>query len=88
MALPAADSLAEFRVQSGGMSAEYGRTVGGVINYSTRSGGNEWHGNLFEFHRSTATNARLAIPATAAKPNNVYNQFGGSFSGPVRVPRF
>jgi hypothetical protein len=85
--LPAADSLAEFRVQSGGMSAEYGRTVGGVINYSTRSGGNDFHGDLFEFHRSTATNARLAIPATAAKPNNVYNQFGGSFSGPVRFPR-
>jgi hypothetical protein len=85
--LPAADSLAEFRVQSGGMSAEYGRTVGGVINYSSRSGGNEFHGNLFEFHRSTATNARLAIPATSAKPRNVYNQFGGSFSGPVRIPR-
>ena len=84
--LPGADSLAEFRVQSGGMSAEYGRTVGGVINYSSRSGGNDFHGNLFEFHRSTATNARLAIPATAAKPNNVYNQFGGSLNGPVRIP--
>ena len=85
--LPAADSLAEFRVQSGGMSAEYGRTVGGVINYSSRNGGNQFHGSLFEFHRSTATNARQAIPATAARPNNVYNQFGGSFSGPVRIPR-
>jgi hypothetical protein len=69
------------------MSAEYGRTVGGVINYSTRGGGNEFHGNLFAFHRSTATNARLAIPSTAAKPQNVYNQFGGSFSGPVVLPR-
>lgn len=87
MALPAADALAEFRVQSGGMSAEYGRTVGGVINYSTRGGGNQFHGNLFELHRSTATNARLAIPATAAKPPNVYNQFGGSLGGPVLLPR-
>jgi hypothetical protein len=85
--LPSADSLAEFRVQSGGMSAEYGRTVGGVVNYVTQGGTNTPHGNLYEFHRSTATNARLAIPATAAKPNNVYNQFGGTFGGPVYLPK-
>lgn len=86
-ALPAADSIQEFRVQSGGMSSEYGYTVGGVVNYATQGGSNAFHGNLFENHRSTATNARRAIPATAAKPANVFNQFGGTFNGPVRLPK-
>lgn len=87
LALPGADGLQEFRVQSGGMSAEFGHTVGGVLNYVTKSGGNNLHGTLFENHRSTATNARRAIPATADKPSNIYNQFGGVVGGPVHLPK-
>ena len=83
LALPAADALQEFRVQSGAMSAEYGHTVGGVVNFVTKGGNNEFHGNLFYAHRSTATQTRLALPATAAKPPNVYNQFGGTVGGPI-----
>lgn len=84
---PAADALAEFRVQSGGMSSEFGHSAGGVVNYATRSGDNSWHGSLFEAHRSTATNARRALPALARRPANVYNQFGGTISGPVVLPK-
>lgn len=84
---PGADALAEFRVQSGGMSSEFGHTAGGVVNYATRSGDNGWHGSLFEAHRSTATNARRALPALAPRPVNVYNQFGGTISGPVVLPK-
>lgn len=87
LALPAADALQEFRVQSGGMSAEFGHTVGGVLNYATKGGANELHGTLFENHRSTATNARRALPINTSKPGNVYNQFGGVAGGPVLIPR-
>lgn len=87
LGLPGADGLQEFRVQSGGMSAEFGHTVGGVINYVTKSGTNEFHGTLFENHRSTATNARRALPINTAKPNNIYNQFGGVIGGPVWLPK-
>lgn len=83
---PGADALAEFRVQSGGMSGEFGHTTGGVVNYVTRSGSNDLHGSLFEAHRSTATNARRAIPPLAPRPANVFNQFGGTISGPVLLP--
>lgn len=88
LALPASDSLQQFQVQSGGMSAEFGHTVGGVINYVTKGGTNDFHGNLFESHRSTATNARRALPASSDKPRNIFNQFGGSIGGPVILPRF
>jgi len=84
---PGADAVAEFRVQSGGMSSEFGHTAGGVVNYATRSGDNDLHGSLFEAHRDTATNARRALPALAPRPANVYNQFGGTISGPVVLPR-
>lgn len=85
-ALPSADALQEFRVQSGGMSSEFGRTIGGVVNYVTASGTSALHGNLFASNRNTATTARRAIPAVGAKPINNFNQFGGTVSGPVRLP--
>lgn len=86
-ALPSADALQEFRVQSGGMSPEYGRTVGGVVNYVTASGTNQFHGSLFESNRNTATTARRALPAVGEKPINNFNQFGGTIGGPVLIPR-
>jgi len=85
-ALPAADALQEFRVQSGGMSAEFGRTVGGVISYVTDTGTNQFHGNLFEAVRNTALNARRALPAAGNKPITQFNQFGGTIGGPVWLP--
>jgi len=87
LALPTTDSIQQFQVQSGGMSAEFGHTVGGVVNYVTKGGTNELHGSLFEAHRSTATNARRALPIASEKPANVYNQFGGVIGGPVYLPK-
>ena len=54
---PVLDSVAEFRVQTNSYSAEYGRSNGGVIQVSTRSGSNEWHGTMFEYFRNQALNA-------------------------------
>ena len=78
---PGVDSVEEFKVQSGGMSAEYGFTAGGVINMVTRSGTNKLHGSVYEFLRNDALDARNTFGAT--KPPFRYNQFGASVGGPV-----
>jgi hypothetical protein len=78
---PGVDSVEEFKVQSGGMSAEYGFTAGGVINMVTRSGTNKLHGSVYEFLRNDALDARNTFAAT--KPPFRYNQFGASIGGPV-----
>ncbi len=78
---PGVDSVEEFKVQSGGMSAEYGFTAGGVINMVTRSGTNKLHGSVYEFFRNDALDARNTF--ATSKPPFRYNQFGASVGGPV-----
>lgn len=78
---PGVDSVEEFKVQSGGMSAEYGFTAGGVINMVTRSGTNQLHGSVYNFLRNDALDARNTFAST--KPPFRYNQFGASVGGPV-----
>jgi hypothetical protein len=78
---PGVDSVEEFKVQSGGMSAEYGFTAGGVINMVTKSGTNVLHGSVYEFFRNDALDARNTFAVT--KPPFRYNQFGASVGGPV-----
>ncbi len=58
---PNLDAIQEFKVQTNGLSAEFGRTVGGVVNATLKSGTNDFHGNLFEFHRNNSINARNAF---------------------------
>src|ERR1700687_384930 len=57
-ARPPADSLQEFKLQTSGYSAEYGRLAGGVVSMVLRSGGNQFHGALFEFLRNDLFDAR------------------------------
>jgi hypothetical protein len=68
-------------------SAEFGRFNGGVVNLTTKSGTNGFHGSAFEFVRNEALNARnLFTPATPANPNKPVfrrNQFGFVFGGPI-----
>ena len=65
-------------------SAEYGRNAGSTVNVVTRSGTNQFHGNLFEFLRNDKLVAR---PFFASKRGqNIQNQFGGTFGGPVWIP--
>lgn len=82
---PPVDTIEEFKVQSGTMSAEYGFTAGGVVNMVTKSGTNEFHGSLYEFLRNDKLDARNAFSAT--KPALRYNQFGGTAGGPVLIPK-
>jgi hypothetical protein len=78
---PTVDSIEEFKVQTGTMSAEFGRTAGGVINVVTKSGTNSLHGTLYEFLRNDAIQDRNTF--AAVKEPLRYNQFGGSVGGPV-----
>jgi len=78
------DAVAEFNVQTNTYSAEFGRSGGAVINASFRSGTNQFHGNLWEYHRNSALNATgFFKPAGGVKPPLVRNQFGFTFGGPI-----
>src|SRR3954454_6603377 len=87
--MPSVDALAEFKVQSNVMSAEFGRYGGGVLNVTTRGGTNVYHGNLFEFVRNDIFGANDFFNNLAGKPNPPFrmNQFGGSLGGPIQIPR-
>jgi hypothetical protein len=84
---PVLDSVAEFRVQTNSYSAEYGRSNGGVVQVSTRSGSNEPHGTLFEYFRNEVLNARNLFAAPGPKPLFRRNLFGGVLGGPLRRNR-
>jgi hypothetical protein len=86
---PNVDSVQEFKVQSNTMSAEYGYTLGGVINLVTKSGSNELHGTLYEFLRNDALDANswASNRANGRKSPLRYNQYGGSIGGPIHLPK-
>ncbi|MFB3826182.1 MAG: TonB-dependent receptor domain-containing protein [Bryobacteraceae bacterium] len=84
-ARPPLDSIQEFKMQVTGYSAENGRLAGGVMNMALRTGGNQPHGTLFEFLRNDLFDARNFFDAGKSKLRR--NQFGGTLSGPVFVPR-
>lgn len=84
---PVIESVQEFKVEVNSPPAEFGRFNGGVVNLTTKSGTNNFHGTAFEFVRNEALNARnLFAPATAANPNKPVfrrNQFGFVLGGPI-----
>src|SRR5580700_1686058 len=82
---PVPDAVEEFRVITNTFDAEYGRNSGSVVNVITKSGGNTFHGNLYEYFRNTILDSR-GYPDTT-KPQLNQNQFGGTFGGPVRKDR-
>ena len=80
--IPILDSIAEFRILSSNVDAEYGSFTGGIINVVTKSGTNTFHGNLFEFFRNTNLDARNYFSPERAVFHQ--NQYGGTFGGPIR----
>ena len=77
------DAVAEFKVVTSQMSAEYGRASGAVINASVKSGTNEFHGTAWEFLRNTSLNATGFFKPLTGKPVFQRNQFGFTFGGPI-----
>lgn len=84
-ARPNLDALQEFKMQTTGYSAEYGRLAGGVMNMVLKSGGNQLHGVLFEFLRNDIFDARNFFDAQKSTLRR--NQFGGTAGGPVWIPK-
>ncbi len=78
---PTPDAIEEFRVISNTFDAEYGRNSGAVVNVVTKSGTNQWHGNVYEYFRNTVLNAQGFF--NTVKPQENQNQFGGTFGGPI-----
>ncbi|MCU1325250.1 MAG: hypothetical protein JWN34_620, partial [Bryobacterales bacterium] len=82
--LPSIDALQEFKVESGVFGAEYGRGIA-QVNVSTRAGTNQFHGVAFEFLRNSYFDARNFF--ARVNPPFKRNQFGGTFSGPIIIPK-
>ena len=84
---PSVDALQEFKVETGSYNAEYGHGFA-QVNVISRSGGNQYHGSLFEFLRNSDLDAKNFFD----KPNAPIapfkrNQFGGTVGGPVQIPK-
>jgi Carboxypeptidase regulatory-like domain len=82
-AIPNLDSIAEFRILTNNFDAEYGNYSGGQINVITKSGTNNFHGNLFEFFRNTDLNTANFFNGGQRGAYH-QNQFGGTIGGPIR----
>jgi outer membrane receptor protein involved in Fe transport len=86
---PSINTVREFKVDNSTFSAEYGRNSGAIVNIATRSGTNEFHGELFEFLRNDRLDARNFFNFTSRRPPPFKrNQFGGNIGGPVYLPHF
>lgn len=85
---PPPDAIAEFKVQTNSMSAEFGRSGGAVLNVTIKSGTNQLHGTAYEFLRNSALDAKnfFDSPANPIPPFKL-NQFGFSVGGPAFVPK-
>ena len=81
---PSIDTIQEFRIDNSTFSAEYGQSSGAVVNIDTRSGTNDLHGELFEFLRNDALDARNFFALSSDRPPPFKrNQFGGHLGGPI-----
>ena len=81
---PALSSVQEIKVDNSTFSAEYGQNSGAVVNVATRSGTNEFHGDLFDFFRNDALDARNFFQFTSDRPPPFKrNLFRGSLGGPL-----
>jgi hypothetical protein len=99
--IPPVDATQEFKVQTNSYDSSFGRTGGGVINVTTKSGGNEFHGTAYEFLRRYQLEANTFENNAARRPRNavdpvtgenlggrVLDQYGANIGGPIILPRF
>ena len=76
------DAIAEFKVQQNNYSAQYGQGGGSITQMVSKSGGNQFHGSLFEFVRNSAFDSRNFFGGSV--PPFKRNELGGTFGGPVK----
>ncbi|MBL8231403.1 MAG: carboxypeptidase regulatory-like domain-containing protein [Bryobacterales bacterium] len=87
--VPSVDAVEEFKVMSNSYDAQYGRTGGGVVNVSIKSGTNQFHGSGYEFLKRTALNANTFAnnSKNAPRQGNALDQYGFTLGGPVWLPK-
>lgn len=87
--IPTMESVSEFKVITNGLSAEYGRSSGGIVEVVTRGGGNQLHGQGFEYFRNEMLNANSWLQNATGGQRQVFknNIFGGDIGGPVVLPK-
>jgi hypothetical protein len=81
--VPAAEAVEVVNVVTNSFDAEQGMAGGAAVNVQIKSGTNEFHGNVYEFHTNSALRARNYFYYGGNIPKNIVNQFGGTFGGPV-----
>lgn len=89
---PSIDGVEEFTLQSTNFSAEFGQVGGGLVNFTARSGGNRFHGSVYEYLNNEALNAAPAFAPISSDGKKVktrirQHDFGGTFGGPVWIPK-
>lgn len=96
---PSVEAFQEFKVLTSNLSAEYGRTGGGITSFAYKSGTNQFHGSVYDFFRNRVLNANRFFnnaqgidPATnrerAPRPFDNFNDYGATIGGPIFLPRF
>lgn len=86
---PSVDAVEEFKVQTSNFSAEFGASGGGIINVVTKSGTSQYHGTVYDFLRNSYLDANNYFANQNHIPLAAFqrNQFGGTFGGPVIIPK-
>jgi len=82
---PIIDGMEEFKLNVNAFSPEYGRSNGGTVMVIGKSGSNQFHGDVFEFFRNEALNARNLFAQPGPKPEFRRNQYGLTFGGPIQT---
>lgn len=84
--VPNPDSIQEFKVQTGQYDASYGRNAGANVDVVTKTGSNEFHGDVWEYFRNTDLNANDFFLNKTGQPRGILNQnqFGGTVGGPIK----
>ena len=79
------ESVSEVSVETSNYQPQYGYTVSGIITLVTKSGTDQFHGQLFEYNRNTDYNARqFGVPS---RSKDLENEFGGNVGGPIKIPK-
>jgi hypothetical protein len=87
--VPSIDAIQEFTLGRGGYDAQYGRSGGGQVLVATKSGGNAYHGDVYEFVRNDFLNANDFFSNSSGTPRAVerYNNYGFTLGGPLFIPK-